>query len=73
MDATAFLEYFTASSTPDEATIVSLEGRMYPVEVAYLREATPDYVQKAAEVTWNINLQVSMHFTLDVTHAKLWK
>jgi len=57
LDATAFLEYFTASSAPDEATIVSLEGRMYPVEVAYLREPTPDYVQKAAEVTWNINLQ----------------
>ncbi|KAF8237152.1 P-loop containing nucleoside triphosphate hydrolase protein [Tricholoma matsutake] len=57
LDATAFLEYFTASSTPDEAIIVSLEGRMYPVEVAYLREPAPDYVRKAAEVTWNINLQ----------------
>lgn len=31
---------------------------MYPVEVAYLAEPTPDYVQKAAEVVWNINLRV---------------
>jgi HrpA-like RNA helicase len=57
LDATAFLDYFTASTSPDEATIVSLEGRMFPVEVAYLQEPTPDYVQKAAQVCWNINLQ----------------
>ncbi|KAJ7435375.1 P-loop containing nucleoside triphosphate hydrolase protein [Mycena galericulata] len=57
LDATAFLDYFTASTSPEEATIVSLEGRMYPVEVAYLKEPAPDYVRKAAEVAWNINLQ----------------
>lgn len=32
---------------------------MYPVEVAYLQEPTADYVRKAAELAWNINLQVS--------------
>ncbi|KAJ7684812.1 P-loop containing nucleoside triphosphate hydrolase protein, partial [Mycena polygramma] len=57
LDATSFLDYFTASTSPQEATIVSLEGRMYPVEVAYLQEPAPDYVRKAAEVAWNINLQ----------------
>ncbi|KAJ7184090.1 P-loop containing nucleoside triphosphate hydrolase protein [Mycena filopes] len=57
LDATSFLDYFTASTSPEEATIVSLEGRMYPVEVAYLQEPAPDYVRKAAEVAWNINLQ----------------
>jgi ATP-dependent RNA helicase DDX35 len=60
LDATSFLDYFTASTSPEEATIVSLEGRMYPVEVAYLQEPAPDYVRKAAEVAWNINLQVSI-------------
>ncbi|EJD05655.1 P-loop containing nucleoside triphosphate hydrolase protein [Fomitiporia mediterranea MF3/22] len=30
---------------------------MYPVELAYLQEPVPDYVQKAAEVAWRINLQ----------------
>lgn len=58
LDATAFLEYFTAGNSPDEATIVSLEGRAYPVETAYLQEPVPDYVQKAAEVVWGIHLQV---------------
>lgn len=63
LDATKFLDYFSQGSSPDECTIVSLEGRMYPVEVAYLSEPTADYVQKAAEVVWNINLQVSLHLS----------
>lgn len=57
IDATRFLEYF--KSDDEEATIISLEGRMYPVDVAYLQEPVPNYVQKAAEVAWRINLQVS--------------
>ncbi|KAF9002008.1 P-loop containing nucleoside triphosphate hydrolase protein [Cyathus striatus] len=57
LDAASFLEYFTSSNDSTEATIVSLEGRMFPVEVAYLDQPTPDYVRKAAEVAWNINLQ----------------
>jgi len=32
---------------------------MFPVEVAYLKEPTPDYVRKAAQVVWDINLQVN--------------
>ncbi|KAJ7702475.1 pre-mRNA splicing factor [Mycena rosella] len=59
LDATSFLDYFTSSTSPEEATIVSLEGRMYPVEVAYLQDPVPDYVRKAADVAWNINLQQS--------------
>jgi len=59
LDAAAFLEYFTDLEMPNDATIVSLEGRMFPVEVAYLQEPTPDYVRTAAEISWNINLQVS--------------
>lgn len=46
-----------AGNHPDEAVIVSLEGRMFPVEVAYLEEPTPDYVRAAAETAWKINLQ----------------
>jgi len=57
LDATSFLEYFTASTSPDEATIVSLEGRLFPVEVAYSLEPIPDYVTKAAEVAYDINLK----------------
>ena len=61
LDATSFLDYFTSGNSVDEATIVSLEGRMYPVEVAYLQEPTPDYVNKAAETVWNIHMQVCCH------------
>ena len=58
LDATAFLNYFMAGNSSNEATIVSLEGRTYPVHVAYLQEPTPDYIQMATEVVWNIHLQV---------------
>ena len=47
-----------AENSSNEATIVSLEGRTYPVHVAYLQEPTPDYIQMATEVVWNIHLQV---------------
>lgn len=59
LDATTFLDYFNTGTTDQEATIVSLEGRMYPVQVAYLQEPAPDYVQKATETIWNIHLQVT--------------
>ncbi|KAJ7594465.1 P-loop containing nucleoside triphosphate hydrolase protein [Mycena floridula] len=57
LDATAFLDYFTSNTSADDATIVSLEGRLFPVQVAYLGEAVADYVKKAAEVACQINLQ----------------
>jgi ATP-dependent RNA helicase DDX35 len=58
LDAHAFLEYFKADMGQDEATIASLEGRMYPVEVAYLQEPAPDYVRQAAQVACDINATV---------------
>ena len=60
LDATSFLEYF--SGNKDEATIVSLEGRMHPVQISYLKEPVLDYTEKAAEVAWDINLQVSSFY-----------
>ncbi|KAJ7109093.1 P-loop containing nucleoside triphosphate hydrolase protein [Mycena epipterygia] len=52
LDATSFLDYFTAStSLRRPLSLVS--------KVAYLQEPAPDYVRKAAEVAWNINLQQS--------------
>lgn len=59
LDATKFLDYFS-NGISHGARIVSLEGRMYPVEVAYLQVPTHDYVRKAAEVAWNINLKVCL-------------
>jgi ATP-dependent RNA helicase DDX35 len=56
LDAASFREYF--SQKPDDVIVASLEGRMFPVEVTYLKDPTPDYVRKAAETAWDINLQV---------------
>ena len=58
LDAAKFLDYFSHGNSEGECTIVSLEGRVHPVEIAYLQNPSPDYVSKAAEVAWNINLQV---------------
>ncbi|KDQ12317.1 hypothetical protein BOTBODRAFT_56880 [Botryobasidium botryosum FD-172 SS1] len=57
LDATSFLDYFNSGTSPDEAIIVSLEGRMFPVEVAYLREPTSDYVREAVRVAMGIHTQ----------------
>ena len=37
---------------------------MYPVEVAYLREPTSDYVRTAAEVVNNIHTHVGVNIVL---------
>jgi len=58
LDASAFLDYFTANNGPDEATIISLEGRMYPVEVAYLKEPCADYVLEAVRTVIDIHKKV---------------
>ena len=72
LEAKYFLEYFNSgppvagvagtAPSPDkpteEATIVSLEGRMYPVEVVYLQEPTEDYVAEAVRVVWGLHMQV---------------
>ena len=60
LDAMSFHDYFCSGNSLQEATIISLEGRMYPVEIAYLEEPAPDYIRMAVEVTWKINLQVRL-------------
>ena len=60
IDAAGFLEYFSSGSSLGDVMVTSLEGRMYPVEVAYLREPTSDYVRTAAEVVHNIHTHVGV-------------
>ncbi|KAJ3848390.1 P-loop containing nucleoside triphosphate hydrolase protein [Lentinula lateritia] len=57
IDATSFLDYFTSATSSSDATIVSLEGRMFPVEVAYLQEPVSDYVAKAANTAVEVNVK----------------
>jgi ATP-dependent RNA helicase DDX35 len=44
----------------DDAAIISLEGRMYPIEIAYLEEPTRNYVASAVDAVLAINSNVSI-------------
>ncbi|KAH9001424.1 P-loop containing nucleoside triphosphate hydrolase protein [Lactarius akahatsu] len=57
LDAIAFLEFFSSHPEPIDSRIVSLEGRAYPVQIAYLDQPTDDYVRKAAETVISIHRQ----------------
>ncbi|KAG8977854.1 hypothetical protein FRC05_000382 [Tulasnella sp. 425] len=59
LDATSFHEYFTTCEgcTPQDAVIVSLEVRMFPDEIAYLKEPCSDYVMEAVRIVWEIHLR----------------
>jgi ATP-dependent RNA helicase DDX35 len=61
IDAQAFLNYFNSNTGFDteEAAILALEGRMYPVEVGYLAEPTLDYVETAVQAVFDLHLNVS--------------
>lgn len=58
IDADAFLSYFNSNTGSDEpeASIMSVEGRMYPVEIGYLQEATNDYVETAVQAIFDIHV-----------------
>lgn len=62
IDAEAFLSYYNTNtvSGKDEAAIMSLEGRMYPVEIAYLSQPTFNYVDTAVQAIFDIHLNVSI-------------
>lgn len=47
----------------DDAVMVRLEGRAFPVEIAYLEEPTADLVQKVVETVYEIHLQVRGRFS----------
>ncbi|KAL9086987.1 MAG: hypothetical protein Q9159_003881 [Coniocarpon cinnabarinum] len=65
LQAEDFLSFFTAddvehastASTTRTGRIVSLSGRMYPVDVHYLSEATHDYLKLAVQTVLDINAQ----------------
>lgn len=43
------------------ARVVSLEGRMFPVDIHYLEEPTEDYVEKTVQTVLDIHLKVSLY------------
>lgn len=42
-----------------EATILSLEGRTFPVEIAYTAQPVEDYVKASVQAVWELHLNVS--------------
>ncbi|OCF39888.1 ATP-dependent RNA helicase DDX35 [Kwoniella heveanensis CBS 569] len=65
IDAEDFMEYFNSNAdgtdrSKDDAIIVSLEGRMFPVEVCYLKEPCSDYAEAAVQTVFDIHMREPM-------------
>lgn len=60
LQAEDFLRLFTESEadgkTSEIGQIISLEGRMYPVDILYLEEPTEEYVEKAVKTVADIHV-----------------
>ncbi|CAB4406529.1 unnamed protein product [Rhizophagus irregularis] len=61
LDAEAFYEFYntntTNDSTKDNVSIISLEGRMFPVDIHYLEEPCQDYVETAIQTAFDIHVK----------------
>ncbi|PTB73237.1 helicase [Trichoderma longibrachiatum ATCC 18648] len=69
IQAEEFFDFFTRGSgqetqteqdgrrSNDVVTIVSLEGRTYPIDILYLESPTEDYVEKAVSTVFDIHTQ----------------
>lgn len=57
IDAQMFADFFgNESDEQGSTTIMYLEGQMFPVEVAYLKNPCNDYVQASVDAVWHIHL-----------------
>lgn len=63
IDAQNFVDFFNeaddvaqAGPSSGSTTILSLEGRTFPVEIAFLDKPCEDYVRQAVETVWSIHL-----------------
>ncbi|KAF9426512.1 hypothetical protein BGZ94_006411 [Podila epigama] len=63
LDAEAFADFFSSKAqsvnkgAPENTAILSVQGRMYPVDVHYLQEPCSDYVEKAIQTVFDIHTQ----------------
>jgi ATP-dependent RNA helicase DDX35 len=59
MDAEQFYRFFNHNTTKDPAkdtaTIISLEGRMFPVDVLYSEKPIVDYIEKSIQTVFDIH------------------
>lgn len=57
LDAQHLRDYFNGFTPGEEnATIINIEGRIYPVEIAYLEQPTEDYLSAAVTTVMEIHL-----------------
>ncbi|RIA95786.1 pre-mRNA splicing factor [Glomus cerebriforme] len=61
LDAEAFYEFYntntTNDSSKDNVSIISLEGRMFPVDIHYLEESCQDYVETTIQTAFDIHVK----------------
>lgn len=56
VDAELFQTFFNINSkNKDSATILTVEGRQYPVEIFYLKNPCPDYIQETVDTILKIH------------------
>lgn len=55
IDAEFFKNFFTLKNQPKSAVILSVEGKMYPVETFYISEPCPDYVKQTVSTVLKIH------------------
>ena len=75
LDAEDFYRYFNTNETSDAAknnvAIMSVEGRMYPVDILYLESPCHNYIDKARDLVFDIHKTVSCCFVRLYVVAKL--
>lgn len=54
IDAQQFMDFFV-KHTNDKATIISVDGKQFPVDMLYLKQPAPDYVNVMVEAVWQIH------------------
>jgi ATP-dependent RNA helicase DDX35 len=62
MDADAFVKFFNTNQTGnekyDDAVAISLEGRMHPVDIQYLKQPCENYLDEAVRTVMAIHAKV---------------
>ncbi|CAG8695408.1 12228_t:CDS:10 [Funneliformis caledonium] len=61
LDAEVFYDFYNTNSTNDSSkdnvSIISLEGRTFPVDIHYLEEPCQDYVESAIQTVFDIHVK----------------
>jgi ATP-dependent RNA helicase DDX35 len=78
IDAETFKNFFESGREKEDVnqqkeitSVISLEGRTYPVDIMYLDEPTEDYIEKALKTVLDIHLRVSLLLKFLITLRNL--